>query len=171
MNKELNTQNITEYSVIDIETTGLTETEDEILEISIVKVRNSKIVDAFSTLIKPSKQLSNRIQEITHISNDLLQYAPSIDAVIPKVLEFIGNDTLVSHDAEFTMKFLKCNSKSIENEVIDTLELARHLFPEIKNYKLSNICNKIGIDNFKCDSTIDYCYMTMMLFEYSRTKK
>lgn len=171
MNKELNTQDIIEYSVIDIETTGLTETEDEIIEIAIVKVKNGKIVDNYTTLIKPSKQLSNRIQEITHISNDILQYAPSIETVIPKVLEFIGNDIIVSHNAEFTMKYLKHNIDTIDNEVIDTLELTRQLFPEIKNHKLSNVCTKIGADNFKRSSTMDYCYMTMLLFEYSKTKQ
>ena len=53
----------------------------------------------------------------------------------------------------------------------DTLEIARQLFPEIKKYKLSNICPEIGLDNFKCNSTMDYCYMTMLLFEYAKTKE
>ena len=171
MDEELNTKDIKEYSVIDIDTSGLFETESEIIEIAIVKVSNSKIVDTYSTLIKPSKQLSTIIQRVTNISNNLLQYAPSIDTVSQKILEFIRSDTIVSHSARFTMKFLQHYIKPIDNEVIDTLEIARQLFPEIKKYKLSNICPEIGLDNFKCNSTMDYCYMTMLLFEYAKTKE
>lgn len=160
-----------QYCIIDIETTGLSETKDEIIEISIVKVRNSKIADTYSSLIKPSKQLNSNIQRITHISNDLLQYAPSIDTIRQKVLDFIGGDTIVSHNTKFIMKFLQYYIKPIDNEVIDTLEIARQIFPEMKSHKLPNICTKIGIDNFKCNSTMDCCYMTMLLFEYSKTKQ
>lgn len=171
IDKDLDIKAIAEYSVIDIETSGLIETEDEIIEISIVRVRDKKIADTYTTLIKPRKILGNRIQKITHISNDLLQYAPSIDEVIPKVFDFIRADTLVMHNAKFTMEFLKNNFKSIGNKPIDTLEIARQLFPEIKKYTLSNICPEIGLDNFKCNSTMDYCYMTMLLFEYAKTKE
>lgn len=171
MDKDRDIKAITEYSVIDIETTGLTGTEDEIIEISIIRVRDKKIADTYTTLIKPRKILGSRIQEITHISNDLLQYAPSIDEVIPKVFDFIRADSLVMHNAQFTMEFLKSNFKTIGNEPIDTLELSRQLFPELKSHKLSNLCPKIGIDNFKCNSTMDYCYTTMLLFEYEKTKQ
>lgn len=160
-----------QYCIIDIETSGLFETESEIIEIAIVKVRNSKIVDTYSTLIKPQQKLNSFIQKTIHISNNLLQNAPSIDTVRQKVLDFIGSDTIISHNSKFTMKFLQHHIKPIDNEVIDTLEIARQIFPEIKSYKFSNICHRMGIDNFKYSSTMDYCYITMLLFEYSKTKQ
>lgn len=166
MDEDINHQAITDYSVIEIETSGISETEDEIIEIAIIRVRDKKIVDTYTTLIKPRKILGKRIQEITHISKDLLQYAPSIEEVIPKVFDFIKADILVMHNAKFIMSFLKNNFKTIGNEPIDTIPLAKQLFPEMRNHKLSNVLPQIGITNFKCNATVDYAYLVMCLYEY-----
>jgi len=167
MNEDINHQSITDYSVIDIKTSGISETEDEIIEIGAVKVKDGKIADTYTTLIKPQKELKNRTQEMTLISNDLLQYAPSIETVIPKVLDFIGEDIIVLYDVKFIEEFLKHNFETLNNKVIDMLPLTRQIFPDLnKNYKLSKVCPKMGINNFKCNSTVDYAYLVMYLYEY-----
>lgn len=172
MNEELKTQAITDYSVIDIKTSRISETEDEIIEIGAVKVKDSKIVDTYTTLIKPQKELSNRIQAMTLISNDLLQYAPSIDTVIPKILDFIEDDIIVLYDVKFIEEFLKSNFETLNNQIIDMLPLTRKIFPDLdKNYKLSKVCPKMNINNFKCNSTIDYAYLVMYLYEYYKNNE
>lgn len=159
--------NLNNYCIIDIETSGLDETESEIIEIALVKVRDRTIVDTYTSLIKPKENLSNKVENITKISNEQLQNAPSIYTVSPKVHEFVGNDILISHNATFTIKFIHKYMPTIDNEVIDTLELSRKLIPKLQSYRLSNLCSEIGIENFKKDSsTLNYSYITMHLFEY-----
>lgn len=168
MKEELQINNIKDYCVLDIETTGLSESQNEIIEIGVVKVKDSKIIDTYTTIIKPQKELNTNTQELTNISNVLLQYAPSIDTVAPKILKFIGNDIIVSHNAEFTMKFLKQDIRTINNQVINTIDIAKQINSKNKKHKLSDLCYAIGINNFKQSSTIDCAYLTMCLFEYSK---
>lgn len=171
----LSYSNLYSYCTIDIETSGLSATDDEIIEISIVKVRNSKIIDTYSTLIKPSRQLSTNIQKITNISNEVLQYAEDISTILPQAIKFIGNDIIVCHNAKFIMDFLQynCNNLGIklENEVIDTITIAYKLFPDLKNRKLSTICERMGLTNITPTGTLHEAYIVMYLYEYSRTKK
>lgn len=171
MDEDINHQAITDYSVIEIETSGLSETENEIIEIGAVKVKDGTIADTYTTIIRPIARPTNRIQEITHISDTLLKYAPSIDTVIPKLLEFIGDDIIVVYNANFTMKFLRNNVETINNKVIDTIPLAKQLFPELRNHKLSNVLPQIGITNFKYNATVDYAYLVMCLYEYYKNNE
>lgn len=170
MNEEINTQDITEYCTLDIQTSGLFETESEIIEISIAKVRNSKIVDTYSTLIKPSKQLITNVQKITNISNEVLQYAEDISTVLPRAMRFIGNDIIICHNSKFIMNFLQynCNNLGIklENEVIDTITLGTKLFPDLKNRKLSTICERIGLTNIQLEGTMQEVYILIYIYEY-----
>ena len=109
------------YSVIDIETTGLSPEYDEIIEVSAIKVCNNKIVDTFTSLVQPRgyeyeddeypdvllhEYVSDFISQLTGITNDMLSTAPSIQDVLPKYLEFIGNDMLLGHNINFDINFL-----------------------------------------------------------------
>lgn len=171
MNTEVNTKAIKEYCTLNIETSGLFETiGSEIILISIVKVRNSKIVDTFSTLIKPRRQLSANAQKITNISNEVLQYAEDISIVLPRAIKFIGNDIIVCHNSKFIMEFLQysCNALGIklENEVIDIITLANKLFPDLKKRRLSTICERMGLTNIQPTGTLQEPYIIVYLYEY-----
>ena len=77
------------YIIIDIETTGLDPIYDEIIEITALKVNQDKIVDTFTTLIKPTKPINPFITELTGITNDMVENSPSITDVLPIFLTFI----------------------------------------------------------------------------------
>ena len=94
------------FVVFDIETTGFSNTNDKITEIGAVKIENFKVVDKFSELINPQKDISYKIQELTGITNDMVKDKPTIDEVLPKFIEFIGDSVLVAHNAEFDMSFI-----------------------------------------------------------------
>ncbi|MBQ6632105.1 MAG: PHP domain-containing protein, partial [Romboutsia sp.] len=98
------------FVVFDIETTGFSNTNDKITEIGAVKIQNFKVVDRFSELINPQKDISYKIQELTGITNDMVKDKPTIEEVLPKFIEFIGDSVLVAHNAEFDMSFIseKC---------------------------------------------------------------
>ncbi|MFV9509819.1 PolC-type DNA polymerase III [Tepidibacillus sp. LV47] len=139
------------YIVFDTETTGLSAMYNTIIEIGAVKVKNGKIVDTFTTFVDPKEPLSPKITEITGITDEMLQGAPFLDEALRKFREFVGDGILVAHNARFDMGFLHMGYKRIgeedlTNPVIDTVELARMLYPKMKNYKLNTLCEAFNIE-------------------------
>ncbi len=138
-----------EYCVLDLETTGLSFRTEKITEVGIIKIRNGEIVDEFECFVNPQKPIPQEVVEVTHITDDMVKDAETIDKVIPKIIDFIGDSVLVAHNADFDIGFLKHNfaeyGYELENTYIDTLRLAKVLFPEMKKYKLGLIAEKLEI--------------------------
>lgn len=138
-----------EFVVFDIETTGLKKETDKIIEIGAVKIKNNEIIDRFSVFINPHFKLSEKIVSLTGITDDMLKDAEDEADVMPKFIEFCGDAVLVAHNAGFDTGFLRHwainNNIAIENTVLDTLELARTLFPELKNHKLDTVCERLNV--------------------------
>lgn len=139
----------TEYCVLDIETTGLSFRTEKITEIGIMKYKNGEVIDKFECFVNPEKPIPQEVVEITHITDDMVKNAETIDKVLPKMLEFIGDSVLVAHNADFDIPFIKYNCTqcglSLDNTYIDTLRLAKDLFPDYKKYKLGIIADNLGI--------------------------
>ena len=139
----------TTYCVLDLETTGLSFRTEKITEVGIMKVQNGEVIDSFSCFVNPEKPIPPKVVEVTNITDDMVKDAETIDKVMPKILEFVGDSVLVAHNADFDIGFLKYNAKqlglSLENTYIDTLRLAKELFPDFKKYKLGLIAEKLGI--------------------------
>lgn len=123
--------NFEEFTVFDIETTGLARTND-IIEIGALKVRNKKVIDKFSTLVRPRKSIPYLIEEITGIDNLMVLDAPRIEDSLPDFLDFIGDDILLGHNiVSFDSKFI-CREAAelginIKNQLFDTLTYAKRL--------------------------------------------
>ena len=156
------------FVVFDIETTGFSNTNDKITEIGAVKIENFKVVDKFSELINPQKDISYKIQELTGITNDMVKDKPTIDEVLPKFIEFIGDSVLVAHNAEFDMSFIseKCRQQNIEfkNRSIDTLTLARVLLPELKRHRLNVVAKALGVPLLNHHRAVDDAQATALIF-------
>lgn len=140
------------FVVIDIETTGLKAGSDEIIEIGAVKVENinSYYHDTFQIFIKPKKEISLEIQNLTGITNDMLLDGDTIDNALQLFLDFIEDYPLVGHNIEFDIKFLDNKMKKEKlnfsnKELIDTLELSRKAFKDIPNHKLVTLKDYLGI--------------------------
>ena len=98
-----------DYTIVDIETTGLSPQQCEIIEISALKIRNDKIKAKFSTLVKPEGLIGRFITKLTGITNLMVENAPKIDKVLPKFLEFAGNDCIIGHNVNFDINFIYDN--------------------------------------------------------------
>ncbi|WP_025725126.1 PolC-type DNA polymerase III [Acholeplasma granularum] len=121
------------YTVIDIETTGLSNTRDKIIEIAAYKIRSGMISDRFEMLIDPEEKLSDITIRITNITDDMVHGQPKIEEVLPQFFEFIKDTVLVAHNASFDSGMLfehakKLNIKHEEFAVIDTLNIARYFY-------------------------------------------
>lgn len=143
-------QNInTTYCVLDLETTGLSAKTEKITEIGIMKIQNGEVVNEFCEFVNPEKPIPKRVQEVTNITDEMVANSPTIDVLFPKVLDFIKDSVLVAHNASFDIGFLKNVAKNLGYEFdytyVDTLPLARKLYPELKKHKLGKIAEHLKI--------------------------
>ena len=158
----------TVYCVLDLETTGFSATTEKITEVGIMKYKNGKVIDEFSTFVNPEKHIPQRVTEVTKITDDMVKDAPTIKEVFPKILEFIEGSVIVAHNAGFDVGFLKQNAKRLGYEFdytyIDTLSLAKDLFPEFKKYKLGKIAENLGIKVEVAHRALDDVDTTVKVF-------
>ena len=165
-------QNIdTTYCVLDLETTGFSATTEKITEVGIMKVKNGEVIDEFSTFVNPEKHIPERVTEVTNITDEMVADAETIEKVFPKILEFLGDEketVIVAHNANFDVGFLKQNAKVLghkfEYTYLDTLSLAKDLFPDYKKYKLGKIAENLGIKVEVAHRALDDVDTTVKVF-------
>ncbi len=138
------------YVVFDIETTGLSKEKETITEIGAVKVEQGQIVDRFSTFVNPQRPISKEITDLTGITDDMVENAPTIAEVLPQFLAFCKDTVLVAHNANFDMGFIRvaaerASMEELEHTVVDTLELSRALLPDLTKHKLNIVCERLGV--------------------------
>lgn len=139
------------YVVFDVETTGLSATYDTIIELAAVKVHQGEIIDRFESFANPKRSLSQTIINITGITDDMLVDAPDVDSVLKDFREWMGDAVLVAHNATFDIGFInqgfsKLGFEKVSNPIIDTLELARFLFPQLGNHRLNTLCKHLNVE-------------------------
>lgn len=138
------------YVIFDVETTGLSVANHKIIELAGVKMQNGKVIDRFESFINPHQKIPRNIIELTNITDDMVENAPEIDEVIRKFIHFIGDSVLAAHNARFDIGFLQaaCRQQGlppITNPAVDTLELARFLYPSMKNHRLNTLADKFKV--------------------------
>ena len=141
--KDMSLRDLTFVS-FDLETTGLSVMDDDITEFGAVRYKNGQEVARLQSLIKPNKRISEKITNITHITNEDVKNAPTIEEFLPKILEFFDDDVIVAHNATFDVGFLneillRHGYEKLKNPAIDSLTLAWKLLPELKGYRLGNV--------------------------------
>ena len=139
------------YVVFDVETTGLSAVYNTIIELAAVKIHNGEIIDRFESFANPHHRLSATTINLTGITDDMVESAPEIDIVLRKFADWTGDSILVAHNASFDVGFLnvgyqKAGLPKSTNAVIDTLELGRFLYPEMKNHRLNTLAKKFDIE-------------------------
>lgn len=138
------------YVVFDIETTGLSIINSKIIEIAGVKMKDGKEIDRFSTFINPHEKIPYNIQQLTNITDEMVKDAPELKERLPEFIDFVGDSVLVAHNAQFDIGFIQANLKQLgypplTNAVLDTLEFARLLFPDMKNHRLNTLADKFKV--------------------------
>ena len=132
------------YIAVDLETSGIDPESDEILELCAIKVIDGSINDIFHTLIKPRKEVSQHILDISNIDSEELNSAKDISEVFPELVDFIGDYVIISHNIYFSYNFINrgctlANIPTFANSYVDTKELAEMMIDDIPNYKLSTL--------------------------------
>ena len=162
-----------DYTVVDLETTGLSPYCDEIIECAAIRVRDGRATAEFQSLIHPSFPVSGFITELTGITNEMLDGQPSIDEVLPRFLEFIGYDIVLGHNVGFDVNFIyddvdRVLGKAFGNNFVNTIRVAKKAIPGLAHYRLSDICNHYGIDIGTAHRALIDCRMTHDVYQRMR---
>lgn len=157
------------YTVLDLEMTGLDVKKDRVIEIGAVKVRKGQVVDTFVTLLRSEVPVPDHVTELTGITNAMVREGMAEDAAMEMLLDFIGEDAIVGHNVTFDYRFIKqwaVNKKiPLELEAYDTLQLARRLLPNEQSKKLENLCTYFGIERRNAHRALDDAGETQQIFE------
>ena len=138
------------YVVFDLETTGLSNRLDEIIEFGAVKMKHREVIDRKQMFIDPKRPIPASITSLTHISQQDVENQKTIEEALKELLAFIGDSILVAHNASFDVGFMnaacqKCGYEKLTNPVIDTWPLAQALLPDSKRYNLGSVCRYYGV--------------------------
>ena len=174
------------FVAFDLETTGLVNRKDEIIEIGAVKftveVKNGrvvpKLISEFDTLVKPNMLIPAEATNVNHITDKMVENAPSVGEALKQFTAFCGpGSILLAHNANFDAGFLRTayeqNPQSTPgNPVIDSLAISKTIMPELANHKLGFMANmfmkrgeiSMTIDEEKMHRSVYDCEMLMEVF-------
>lgn len=147
ISKKDSSSSLSSFVVIDIETTGLSHSDSEIIEIGAIKFENSIPVSKFSTLIKPKKRIPSKITELTGIDEYMVEDAPYINEVLDCLEKYLKGYPIVGHNVVFDVGFLIRYNLMLEQEtpLYDSLQIARTIYKTkesdcpIENHKLNTL--------------------------------
>ena len=156
------------YVVFDIETTGFTPGTDAITEIAAVKVKAGECIDEFSTFVNPERNIPKDVQELTHITPEMVKDAPKIEEALKGFLDFAKDCTIVAHNARFDTSFInhfaeKCGYEKPVH-IIDTLAISREMFEGYENHKLGTIAENLGVELENAHRAINDARATAKVF-------
>ncbi len=149
---------------IDIETTGLSEERDAIIEIGAVKFKGHRVEDEWSTLVNPNRHIPEFVSGLTGISDVEVRNAPRFQEVAKELEAFVGNTPVVGHNVRFDLGFLQRAGLLRYNEVVDTYELAAVLMPTASRYNLGALGKQLGILLPATHRALDDAKVTMAAF-------
>ena len=150
---------VKDYLSLDIETTGLDPKMDKVIQIGALRVRDGEITETFQTYVNPGRKISERITELTGITDAMVTEAPVIGEILPDFLAFAGDDVLLGHHVIFDYSFLKRAAvnagQTFERQGLDTLKMARRFLPELESRSLPFLCKHFAIEHRAHDALAD----------------
>jgi ATP-dependent DNA helicase DinG len=157
------------YVVVDLETTGNAPKKgDKIIQFAAVVIENGKITEQYSSLINPEQSIPPFIEELTGLSDEMVENAPLFSEVAPKVLTLLEGAYFVAHNVLFDLSFLQeelieAGYNGFYGPVLDTVEMARILFPTADSYKLSDLALREGLNHERPHQADSDAYVTAEL--------
>ncbi|MFR6221246.1 MAG: exonuclease domain-containing protein, partial [Anaerococcus sp.] len=156
------------FIVFDLETTGLSKYIDKITEIGAVKIENGEIIEVFNELVNPEKMIPQKVVELTGITNEMVMDKPKIDEVLPRFLEFSKDSYFVGQNTDFDIGFITeaCQKLSYKFEPVylDTLPMARAVFPYMGRFSLDKLAKKLAVGPFNHHRASDDAMTTAKIF-------
>lgn len=162
---------VSDYTVFDLETTGVSPQTDKVIEISAIKVRNGQAVGEFSSLVNPMRNIPYGATRVNGITDEMVADKPVFEEVLGDFLDFIEDDILVGHNIhDFDMKFIHRDCEAffrmfLGNDYIDTLPLARKCLPQLGHHRLTDLAGYYKISIEGAHRALNDCRMNQLVFE------
>ena len=162
--------------VFDIETTGLDPELCEITEIGAVKIEHGDVTERFSSFAKPKFSIPDEVQELTHITNEMVANAPRIEDVIYDFYEwskdcFISGYNIIGFDLKFVKKVADTIGIKFNNDIIDAFIVAKQSKIKASNYKLGTVVKALGLTLNDAHRAYNDAYATaQVLLELNKLK-
>ncbi len=137
------------FCIVDIETNGGKPSNSQIIEIGAVKYKNGQVIDQYESLVY-AKEIPQYIQEVTNITPDMLEDAPTLHTVLEEFKIFLEDDVFVAHDVKFDYKYISYSMQmndlgKLNNRAMCTIDLAKKVF-ESEKYGLSTLKELLNIE-------------------------
>ncbi len=129
------------YVAVDVETTGLDSSRDAIIEVAAIVFQGNEIVDEFTSLVYPQRDIPPEITRLTGITQAMVEDAPSMHQVRSQLRPVLSNHVIVGHNVEFDLAFLREERLAYGNHRIDTITLASILVPEAGRFGLGALAD------------------------------
>lgn len=160
------------YTIIDLETTGLSPSFDSIIEMSALKIRNGNVVDRFSSLTGADGYIyiDEFITSLTGITQEMIDNAPKINDVLPLYLDFIGEDIIMGHNVHFDINFLYDASIQIlnfplKNNLVDTMRLSKNFYHGEPHHRLIDLAYRFRLDYTHAHRALSDCEITYKVYQ------
>lgn len=159
-----------DYVVIDVETTGLSPYQDEILEIGAIKVRNHEVIGQYQTLIKINGKIPQDVAKLTGITDEMLeQQGKPLKEALTEFMEFVQDLPVIVHNSDFDYAFLRaaCGRFGLplfSNRRLDTLAMARRFVDHVANFRLETLLEHFGIEVTGLHRSLNDCFAAMQLY-------
>ena len=135
-----------EWVALDVETTGLSPEDDEIIEVGAVRFRGAETLDTFHSLVNPNRKIGAFIRRYTGITQQEVDAAAPFSKVAGRLESFVGGLPIVGHNVDFDLGFLAAKGVRFTGPKADTLELAYVLKPSWE-YSLEKVAAALGISH------------------------
>ena len=149
---------------LDLETTGLNSDREEIIQIGAVKFRGYEILETFDSMVNPRRTISNFITQLTGITQQDVDTAPSLADVSEQLIAFLGDFPLIGHNIAFDIDFLSKAGLRITSPSYDTHHLASVFLPNAGEYSLVGLTAALGIQHLRPHRALDDAYACQNLF-------
>lgn len=162
---------VKDYVVFDLETTGIDQGRDVIIEISAVKVSRNEVVEEFTTLVNPGRHIPAAATAVNGITDEMVKEAPGIEKAISDFVDFIGDSILVGHNIHtFDMNFVydaawTALGRQLDNDYIDTLYMARKCLPQLSHHRLTDVSSHFRIETRGAHRALCDCIMNQKCYE------
>jgi ATP-dependent DNA helicase DinG len=133
------------YVVVDVETTGLDPDRDAIIEVAAVSLQNGTVIDEFSSLVQPHRDIPDFITQMTGITAEMLADAPTMYSLRARLKRILGDHILVGHNIGFDLGFLQAERLGYGQHRLDTVTLASILLPDAGRYNLEALVYQLQL--------------------------
>lgn len=159
------------YAVVDIEATGGSVGSDErIIQIAVVLIKNNQVINHFNSLVNPGKKIPENIQKLTAITNKEVEKAPYFEEIAPVILRLLEKTIFVAHNVGFDYRFLNeqlilHGFEELSIPAIDTVELTQILYPTFDSFKLEEIAANLDYDLADAHDALADAQATVHIFK------